>query len=58
MGDWGAFARGVIKHTHGGSIRVAFHPAPEADVIHGNWNVPVQLGPLGWLDSDGQRHEF
>lgn len=48
----------MIAHTHGGSIRIAFHPAPEAELIVGNWNVPVQLGPLGWMDSHGQRHEF
>lgn len=48
----------MIERTHGGTIRLAFHPAPEADMLIGNWNVPVQPGPLGWMDSAGQRHEF
>jgi hypothetical protein len=48
----------VIAHTLGGAIRVAFHPAPQTDLIVGNWNVPVRVGALGWMDSAGQRHEF
>lgn len=42
----------------GRPIRVAFHPAPQAAVIAGNWNVAVHVGPLGWLDAHGARHAF
>ncbi len=48
----------MTELTLSSQIRVAFHPAPEAELVHGNWNVPVQLGPLGWMDSNGQRHEL
>jgi hypothetical protein len=48
----------VTELTLTSQIRVAFHPAPEAELVHGNWNVPVQIGPLGWMDSVGWRHEL
>lgn len=44
--------------THTTQIRVAFHPNPEHHIIHGNWNVVVEAGPLGYLTADGQKHEI
>lgn len=37
-------------------IRVAFHPLPQHDLICGAWNVRVEMGPLGYMTVDGQKH--
>ena len=42
--EWDSFVAGIAAETYrpGSTIRVAYHPNPQADVIQGNWNVRVE----------------
>lgn len=42
--DWDTFVAGIAAETYrpGSTIRVAYHPNPQAEVIQGNWNVRVE----------------
>lgn len=42
--DWDSFVAGVVAETYlpGSTIRVAYHPNPQAEIIQGNWNVRVE----------------
>ena len=42
--DWDSFVAGIAAETYrpGSTIRVAYHPNPQADIIQGNWNVRVE----------------
>lgn len=41
---WDSFVSRVAAETYrpGSTIRVAYHPNPQAEIIQGNWNVRVE----------------
>ena len=42
--EWDSFVAGIAAETYrpGATIRVAYHPNPQAEIIQGNWNVRVE----------------
>jgi hypothetical protein len=53
---WASFSRWIESLTYQNvHIRVAYHPEPLHNVIHGNWNVTVEVGEPAYMTKDGQR---
>lgn len=55
--DWNRFVDVIRAKTYGKgreNVRICFHPAPESEIIAGDWNVIVRQGQVGYLTSDGK----